>query len=104
MTTHPMHASLVRPVLFGGAEPAAVAIEVLTAGALLFGAGFHLATFALASFYLIVVHGAMVRIARHDPQMSELYIRSLVARDYYPAHGAARAPADRVWPSIPSVA
>ena len=100
MTTlepHPIHPSLVRPVLFAGAEPAAAVMEGLTAGALLFGVGFHLATIALALFYLTVVHGVMVWVAKQDPHMSQLYLRSLSARDFYYPHGSpfANTPATR---------
>jgi type IV secretory pathway TrbD component len=98
---HAFHPSLYRPVLVAGAEPAAAALEVLTAGALLFGVGFHVASILLAVFYLTVVHGLMVWVASQDPQMSQLYLRSLAARDFYPAHGAIAARGVDVRPSIP---
>jgi type IV secretory pathway TrbD component len=100
---HAIHASLFRPVLFAGAEPAAVVVEVLTAGGLLFGVGFHLATIALAVFYVTVVHAVMVHLASKDPQISQLYVRSLAGRDYYPAHAALSAADMPVRPSIPLV-
>jgi type IV secretory pathway TrbD component len=99
---HPIHPSLVRCVLFAGAEPAAAALEALTAGALLFGAGFHLATIVLAGFYLTVVHAVMVRVAARDAEMSQLYLRSLSGRDFYPAQATVGARAVPVRPSIPS--
>ena len=98
---HPFHPSLLRPILFAGAEPAAAAIEALTAGALMFGVGFHIASVLLAVFYLTVVHALMVWVASQDPQMSQLYVRSLSARDYYPAHGAVGARPIAARPSIP---
>jgi len=76
-------------------------LEVLTAGGLLFGVGFHVVTILLAVFYLTVVHGLMVWIAAQDPQMSQLYLRSLAARDYYPAHGMVGASAITARLSIP---
>ena len=88
---HRFHLSLTRPLLIAGAEPAAVAVEVLTAGGLLFGVGFHVATIALAAFYLTVVHTVMVRVASNDADLSRLYLRSLRASDYHPAHGRLRA-------------
>jgi type IV secretory pathway TrbD component len=103
LESHPFHPSLLRPILFAGAEPAAAAIEALTAGALLFGVGFHIASMLLAVFYITVVHGLMVWVAAQDPQMSQLYLRSLSGRDYYPAHGAVRARAVATRPSIPRV-
>lgn len=106
MTTpeaHTIHPSLVRPVLFAGAEPAAAILEVMTAGALLFGVGVHPATIALATFYLTVVHGTMVWVAKQDPQMSQLYVRSLTGQDFYDAHGRLGATILPVRPSIPVV-
>jgi type IV secretory pathway TrbD component len=99
--SHPIHASLFRPALFAGVEPAAAALEVLTAGALVFGAGFHVATILLAGFYLTGVHALMVWVAAQDPQMSELYIRSLSARDYYLAQGSVVSRILPVCPAIP---
>jgi hypothetical protein len=43
----------------------------------------------------------MVWVAAQDPQMSELYIRSLSARDYYLAHGSVVGRALPVYPAIP---
>ena len=98
---HVVHASLTRPVLFAGAEPAVVVVEVTTAFALLFGVGLHIATFLLAAFYLTVVHSLMVWVAARDPHMTALYLRSLAARDYYPAQAGVYAPPPVVHPSIP---
>ena len=89
---HVLHASLFRPVLFAGAESSAVVVEGLTAGGLVFGIGFHVATVAVAVFYLTVVHAVMVRLASQDPQISQIYLRSLAGRDYYPAHSKVTAP------------
>jgi type IV secretory pathway TrbD component len=100
LESHPIHSSLFRPALFAGVEPAAAAIEILTAGALVFGAGFHVATILLAAFYLTGVHAVMVRVAAQDPQMSQLYIRSLSARDYYLAHGSVTG---RITPARPAI-
>jgi type IV secretory pathway TrbD component len=97
---HTIHTSLFRPILIAGAEPTVVILEGLTAGGLLFGAGFHIATIALALFYVTVVHAVMVRLAAKDPQISQLYVRSLTGRDYYPAHSAPDAPVVVVRPSI----
>jgi type IV secretory pathway TrbD component len=90
--THPIHASLVRPVLFAGAEPAAVIVEITTAFALVFGVGLHVATLLLALFYLTVVHSVMVWVAKQDPQMSALYLRSLGGLDFYVPHPSINAP------------
>ena len=101
LDSHTIHASLYRPVLFAGAEPSVVVLEVTTAFALVFGVGLHLATVVLAAFYLIVVHGLMMWVARQDSHMIALYIRSLGARDFYPPHGSLANGSPQVHLSIP---
>ena len=100
--THVIHASLVRPALYAGAEPAVVMVEISVAFALIFVVGFHLATILLASFWLTAVHSTMVWVAKQDPQMSTLYERSLFAQDYYPAHAGVHAAPAAVRSSVPS--
>jgi type IV secretion system protein TrbD len=100
---HPIHPALYRPVLFAGAEPAVVALEVTTAFALVFGAGLHVATILLALFYLTVVHAVMVWVARHDPDMTALYVRSLACRDFYLPHGSVHGGSPSVLAAIPRV-
>lgn len=101
LEAHVIHASLYRPVLFAGAEPAVVVLEVTTAFALVFGIGLHLATVLLAVFYLTVVHAIMVWVAKQDPQMTTLYVRSLATRDFYSPHAGVHAAPPPVHPSIP---
>jgi type IV secretory pathway TrbD component len=101
LEAHLIHPALYRPVLFAGAEPAVVVLEVTTAFALVFGVGLHVATVVLALFYLTVVHAVMVWVAKQDPQMIGLYVRSLGARDFYPAHASVHAAPPPVHPSIP---
>jgi len=101
LEVHVIHAALYRPVLFAGAEPAVVVLEVTAAFALVFGVGLHVATAVLAVFYLTVVHAVMVWVAKQDPQMIGLYVRSLGARDFYPPHASVHAAPPPVHPSIP---
>lgn len=101
LEAHVIHASLYRPVLFAGAEPAVVVLEITTAFALVFGIGLHVATVLLAAFYLTAVHSAMVWVAKQDAHMTALYVRSLSARDFYPPHGAVRGSPAPARPSIP---
>ena len=99
--THAIHASLYRPVLFAGVEPAVAVLEGTTAFALVFGVGLHVATVLLAVFYLTVVHAVMVWVANADPQMTVLYVRSLGSRDFYPPQAGLRGVPASVHPSIP---
>ena len=101
LEAHPIHPALYRPVLFAGAEPAVVVLEVTTAFALVFGAGLHVATVLLALFYLTVVHAVMVWVARHDAHMTALYVRSLASRDFYPPHAGVHGGSPPVHAAIP---
>ena len=96
-----IHASLYRPILLAGAEPAVVVLEATTAFGLIFGIGLHVATVLLAAFYLTVVHALMVWVAKQDPNMTALYVRSLGARDFCAPHAGIHAPSAYVRPSIP---
>jgi type IV secretory pathway TrbD component len=100
---HVIHASLYRPVLFAGAEPGVVILEIATSFALVFGVGIHVATLALAAFYLTALHATMVSIAKDEPQMIALYVRSLAGHDFYFAHTRIHASPVAAKPSIPSV-
>ncbi len=101
LEAHVVHPALYRPVLFVGAEPAVVVLEVTTAFALVFGIGLHVATVLLAVFYLTVGHAVMVWVAKQDPQMTALYVRSLGSRDFYPPHTSVHGAPPPVHPSIP---
>ena len=100
LEAHAIHAALYRPVLFAGVEPAVVVVEVTTAFALVFGVGLHVATVLLAVFYLTVVHAVMVWVAKQDPQMTALYVRSVVSHDFYPPHASVHAAPPPVHPSM----
>lgn len=100
-TSRVIHPALWRPILFAGAEPAVVVLEVTTAFALVFGVGLHIATVLLAVFYVTVGHALMVWVAKHDPQMTALYVRSLTGQDFYPPHASVHAAPPPVHPSIP---
>jgi type IV secretory pathway TrbD component len=101
LETHGIHASLYRPVLFAGVEPAVAVLEGTTAFALVFGVGLHVATVLLAVFYLTVVHAVMVWVANADPQMTVLYVRSLAHRDFYPPQAGLHSAPPPVHPAIP---
>ena len=101
--THVIHASLIRPVLFAGAEPAVVIVETCVAFALVFVVGLHLVTVALALFWLTAVHSVMVWVAKQEPQMTSLYVRSLAGRDFYAPHAKAYTTARSPRASVPAL-
>ena len=91
-----IHASLYRPILFAGVEPAVAIAEGAIVLALLVVVGVHVATIGLAAFYVGAVHAAVAACTRSDPLISAVYLRSLVARDYYPPHARLAAPPPRM--------
>jgi len=101
---HAIHLSLLRPVLIAGVEPEIAGVEAAITFALLFLVGLHVATILVAAFYLLVVHSIMAWVARQDPVMVRLYLRSLTARDFYPPTGRTRAAVPPVRASIPPAA
>jgi type IV secretory pathway TrbD component len=102
-SAHAIHTSLIRPVLLAGAEPAVVIVETCVVFALLFVVGIHLVTIAIALFWLTVVHSVMVWVAKQEPQMTALYVRSLSARDFYAPLARANVQTPASQPAIPAL-
>lgn len=94
----PLHPSLVRPILLGGAERELVLINAIVIAALLLGIGPHPLTLAIAVFLGTAGHSAMVLAARFDPQMLRVYSRHIRYRTYYPARALYGAPMPQVHP------
>lgn len=101
--THPIHAALIRPVLFAGVEYAVAITEGTLVVALLVGVGLHLATMALATAILAVVHPVLVRLTARDPHATQVYLRSLRYADYYTPSAPLRSAHRPVSPSVPSL-
>ena len=99
---HPVHLALTRVPLVAGAPRPFVVSEAVLVAILLFGVGLHVPTVAVAGFYLLVCHPAAVLLAARDPQIAEVYLRSLVYRDYYDATPCLLAPVPLVHPAVPA--
>lgn len=96
-----IHQSLIRPVLFGGAEWGITVVSVSAAIGLPLFAGLHVLTVATALLLAFSLHGLGVWMARRDPQMIALYLRSLSASDHYVPWGTRRPRSAPVPPCIP---
>jgi type IV secretory pathway TrbD component len=96
----PIHASLCRPVLYAGVAPGFLFFEVSAVFLLLFETGIHLLTIGLALFYSLCFHPLAVHLCSKDPQIAELYIRSLRNADYYEAAPSVRAPVRPIDPAL----
>ena len=96
----PIHAALWRSVLYAGVAPGFLFFEASAVFLLLFEAGVHLPTVALAAFYALCFHPLAVHVCGKDPRIAELYVRSLRNADYYEAAPALRAPVRPVDPAL----
>lgn len=81
----PLHPSLIRPILLGGAEREPVLVNVILIFALVLGVGPHPLTFLLAITLGTIGHSALVWAARYDSQIWKVYSRHLRYRRFYPA-------------------
>ena len=95
-----IHSSLTRPLLLAGAERELVLINGTAIAALIFGVGFHLASVTVAIMFATIGHWALTRVARHDPQMSRIYIRHVRYQEYYPSRASVKASPEYVFPSV----
>ena len=95
-----IHLSLTRPLLLAGAERELVLVNGTIIAALIFGVGFHWASLTMAILLATVGHWGLTRAAKHDPQLSRVYVRHIRYQEYYPARAAVQAPPGYVFPSV----
>lgn len=87
-----LHASLTRPILLGGGERELVLVNGVVAAGLIFGIGSWQAAL-LGIGFAVVVHWALVELAKKDTQFFSVYKRHITYQDYYPAAAYHSAPA-----------
>ena len=97
-----IHQSLTRPILLAGAERPLAISNWITAAALIFGGGLHWYTVAMGTFLLTVGHWALVKAAKFDPHLSQVYVRHIRCQDYYPARAPISASPPRIRASVPT--
>src|SRR2546428_843377 len=96
----PIHPSLTRPLLLGGAERELVLVNGTLIAALVVGVGFHLVSLTIAGLLASVGHWALTRAAKYDARLSRIYIRHVRYQPYYPARAPLKAPPAWVYPSV----
>ena len=66
-------------------------------------AGGIIVSFLLTMAILLATagHWGLTRAAKHDPQLSRVYVRHIRYQDYYPARADVHAPPGYVFPSVP---
>jgi type IV secretory pathway TrbD component len=97
----PIHAALVRPILFGGADRELTLANGITCIALLFGIGVSRYTVSIVVILLTVGHWALTRITKADPCFRHVYMRHVWLQSFYPAAGSPRARSAVIHRSIP---
>ena len=100
-TEHPLHASLVRPLLYMGVERTVIALEATLCLALVLGVGLSVATLSFVATIMLVMHPTMVWLTAKDAMATEIYVRSRAYDDYYAPHAVVRRTALRPRRSIP---
>ncbi len=96
----PIHRSLTRPLLLGGAERELVLVNGILIAALVFGVGFHWVSVSIAILLATVGHWALMRAARYEPRLNRIYVRHVRYQPYYPARPMSQAPSAWVYPSV----
>jgi len=91
----PIHQSLVRPILLGGAERSLVLITGVIAAGLVFGIGsWQAAVFGI--IFALVAHMVLVNLAKQDCQFFDVYKRHITYQNFYPAQAPYTAAAPLV--------
>lgn len=96
-----IHPSLIKPVLFGGVERGVAVMSASAAIGIPLFAGLHVLTLAIAFVFAFPIHALGVWMARRDPQMIAVYVRSISARDHYVPWSGRRVNRASVHPCIP---
>src|SRR5437667_3031323 len=96
----PIHLALTRSLLLAGAERELVLMNGTLIAALIFGVGFHWASLTMAILLATVGHWELTRAAKHDPQLSRVYVRHIRYQESYPARAVAQAPPGYIFPSV----
>jgi type IV secretion system protein VirB3 len=86
-----IHRSLNRPHLLLGAERHLVLLAGVITAVLLFSGSISLPTIVLATVFWTSSFWALLRMAKADPHMSEVYQRHIRYRSYYSAHSCIDA-------------
>lgn len=87
----PIHRALNRPNLILGGERELVLMTILFACLIAFTASSWIQVGIAVAFWLLI-HGGLVEMAKHEPLMSQIYLRAVSYKSYYPATTGMSAP------------
>lgn len=96
----PIHRSLIRPIMLGGAERELVIINMTFVAALILGVGLTKLTIISAIFLLTVGQYILITLGKNDPLMSRIYSRHIHYKEFYLARGSRLAGSNIIHPSI----
>lgn len=99
----PIRRSLNRPILLMGGERILVMINITIICALIFGVGINKLTVITALLLATLGMWFLSRIAKSDPQMTQIYLRHIKYKEFYPAQSSVQAGTAYIKPSIPPV-
>nr|EDZ39081.1 MAG: Putative conjugal transfer protein (TrbD) [Leptospirillum sp. Group II '5-way CG'] len=88
--TVPIHQSLVKPLLLAGGDRELVLFNVVLMAGTLFMMGLSVFSVSLTSLAGGLTHIGLVRMAKTDPQMRDVYLVFRKYRTFYPARPDAR--------------
>lgn len=94
----PIHAALTRPILVFGAERELALITVGLAVLLSLAGGFRPLPLGLALILLFGVLPMLRLAAKHDVQLSRVYVRHIRYQSFYPAAAHPDAPPSALFP------
>ncbi len=96
----PIHRSLTRPLLLGGAERELTLLNATVIVILLFGGGLHVFAILTALALGTLGQGCFIQAAKVDPKLWQIYRRHLVYQDFYSAQTSVLAKPARIKPAF----
>lgn len=99
--TRPIHVSLTRPILLGGADRELTMINAIVIFALVFGVGLSWPTISIALFLGTIGQWALGAVTKYDTDFRRVYSRQVQLQSFYPATASFRARRPLIHASVP---
>ncbi len=99
----PIRRSLIRPLLLAGGERSLVMINTTLIATLLLGVGIYKFTIVATLTLATLGQWCLVQTAKEDPEMTQVYLRHLRYRDFYPAQSSIHAKEAFIYSSLPKI-
>jgi len=99
--TRPIHVSLTRPILLGGADRELTMINAIVIFALVFGVGLSWPTISIALLLGTVGQWALGAVTKYDADFRAVYSRQVQLQSFYPATASFHARRPLIHASVP---